>query len=174
MRKRTLRAFLLAIGASSLLAGVAAAGGMATATLDRPPEEPVANEPMTMGFTLLQHGLRATEWGSATLHVIDTGTDRRTSFPATPAGGPGHWVADVIFPAPGSYRIEITHDLVIEPRNFGETVVSVAAGPRAEETSVGAALPFTILAASALLVTSILAFVLRPTIGPRRAAYDPG
>jgi hypothetical protein len=116
----------MALCAALAFAAVAAAGGYATATLDPPPDEPVTGEPVELGFTLMQHGVTPTNWGQATLTVIDIDSGERTNYRATPSGSAGHWTVEVIFPAVGNYRFEVTHDLQIESVNLTETNLAVA------------------------------------------------
>ncbi len=57
MRRRLALAASSASILSLILAATAFAGGWANAVMDTPPDDPAGpNEPVTLGFTLLQHG----------------------------------------------------------------------------------------------------------------------
>lgn len=166
MRRRPFLALPLAITATLLLAGVAAAGGWATATLDPPPDDPTVGEPVEIGFTLMQHGVTPTSDGPAELHLINSETGGRTSFAATPSGGDGHWTARVTFPAAGTYRFEITHDLEIEPVNLDAISVTVAEAPATTPAASGSSAALAILAGAVGLLLAVALWVL----GGRRSA----
>lgn len=155
MRTRFILALPMALCAALAVAGVATAGGYATATMDPPPDEPVAGEPVQLGFTLMQHGVTPTNWGRAVFSVIDIDTSERTSYPATPSGAGGHWTVEVIFPAVGNYRFEVTHDLQIESVNLTETTLAV--GAPGTGTTAATAAPSVGLAALAGALGLILA-----------------
>jgi hypothetical protein len=178
MRLRPLRALLLAISATLAITAAAAAGGYATATLDTPPDDPTAGEPVEIGFTLLQHGVTPVTYGPTSLHVIDSATGDRTSFRATPSGPAGHWAAQVTFPSSGVYRFEISHDLEIQSINVAETMLSVSTASAVAGSAAGtstraggsSALIWAIVIGATLLVGLILSFVLRPPRSKRTVA----
>jgi len=88
---------------SMLFAGVVQAGGWAVITLDDLPRHIVAKQPLTIGFTVRQHG-RTFRDDLAPIVRFDR-ADGRDSFTVTPqrAGGPGHYVASVTFPSDGQW-----------------------------------------------------------------------
>ena len=58
MRRQLARAASSASILSLVLAATAFAGGWANAVMDTPPDGPAGtNEPVTLGFTLMQHGV---------------------------------------------------------------------------------------------------------------------
>ena len=59
MQRRLALAALSASLLTLILAATAFAGGWANAVMDTPPDDPAGpNEPVTLGFTLMQHGSR--------------------------------------------------------------------------------------------------------------------
>ena len=165
MRSRLLLSLPIALLMALAVAGVATAGGYATATMDPPPDEPVAGEPVELGFTLMQHGVTPTNWGQAVFSVVDVDSGERTNYPATPSGAAGHWTVEVIFPAGGSYRFEVTHDLQIESVNLTETILAV--GAPGSGTTAATAAPSVGLAALAGALGLMVAVGLWFAGGPR-------
>lgn len=82
----------------------AAAGGFATAGLAPPPDGIQAGDTWKAEMTILQHGRTPLEGvqPSVTIRGPETAT-----FPAKPTGKPGVYVANVVFPAAGTYRYEV-------------------------------------------------------------------
>ena len=75
-------------------------------TLDELPSNVVAGEPLSIGFTVLQHGrtpmtdIRPT----VTAQLADT---EKMVIPAEPKGNPGHYVATLTFPKEGNWEWSI-------------------------------------------------------------------
>ena len=66
MHHRAATAAVSALALTLILATSALAGGWAQAIMDSPPDDPGgANQPVTIGFTLLQHGVTPVDWGTA-------------------------------------------------------------------------------------------------------------
>ena len=175
MRSGSFLSLPIALLMALAVAGVATAGGYATATMDPPPDEPVAGEPVELGFTLMQHGVTPTNWGQAVFSVVDVDSGNRTNYPATPSGAAGHWTVEVIFPAGGNYRFEVTHDLQIESVNLTETILAVGA-PGTSSTSTASPAPSVVLAALAGAMGLIVAVGLWFAGGartPRPARLTP-
>src|SRR6266540_2279970 len=93
--------FRISIGLALLLALVfifpAFAGGWAVITLDELPSNVVAAEPLTIGFTVLQHGRTP----MADLHPTITASlpsAETMTVSAEPEGKTGHYVATLTFP----------------------------------------------------------------------------
>ena len=84
----------------------AAAGGWATVQLSSLPAGTDAGGTWTPELTVLQHGRTPLEGISPAVRIYDgKGTSRE--FPAQPTGTPGHYRAEVTFPASGEWRWEI-------------------------------------------------------------------
>ena len=77
--------------------GAALAGGWATAGLAPPPESVGPGDTWNAQITVLQHGQTPLD-GVVPTVTIRSGSDTRT-FTAEPAGQPGKYVAQVVFPS---------------------------------------------------------------------------
>jgi len=105
MRRTFLIAVLLALAAPA----TAAAGGWTTVGLEAMPGADVrAGGTWTAELTILQHGRTPLD-GQTPVLTITSGTRMKT-FHAFPAGRPGAYRADVVFPQAGSWRLSIDHD----------------------------------------------------------------
>jgi hypothetical protein len=116
-----------------VLAATALAGGWANAVMDTPPDDPAGpNQPVTLGFTLMQHGVTPVDWGSAQVVLTNDETKAEIVATAHPQGRTGHWVAEVVLPTEGSWTYRVRHDLEITlMRAAPITVGSAAAGSTA-------------------------------------------
>jgi hypothetical protein len=130
----------LALAASSasiltlILAATAFAGGWANAVMDTPPDDPAGpNEPVTLGFTLMQHGVTPVDWGTAQIVLTNDQTGQEIVANATPSGRIGHWTAEVTLPGAGSWSYQVRHDLEITL--MGAQPISVGG---AQATTTGA------------------------------------
>ncbi|HEY0734301.1 MAG TPA: hypothetical protein VGD69_05305 [Herpetosiphonaceae bacterium] len=90
------------------------AGGWAVVTLDALPSEIQAGQAISLGFMVRQHGVTpvdTTKWGGDEMLPIlmakNTATGETLERNAHKDGPVGHYVVDVIFPASGSWDIEI-------------------------------------------------------------------
>jgi len=97
-----------------ILAATAFAGGWANAVMDTPPDDPAGtNEPVTLGFSLMQHGVTPVDWGTAQIVLTNDETGQEIVANATPQGAIGHWTAEVKLPADGTWSYQVRHDLEI-------------------------------------------------------------
>lgn len=128
MRSRAAAA-LSAIALTLLLASTALAGGWANAAMDTPSDDPGGpNQPITVGFTLLQHGVTPVDWGPTQIVLTNATTGESVTFDARPQGPAGHWVAEISVPADGTWSYQVRHDLEIAMTGFEPiTVGGVAA-----------------------------------------------
>jgi hypothetical protein len=55
--------------------------------------------------------------------VIRNGTGKVLSYPATAQGAPGHYVANVYFPAAGTYTWQVTQGTYFPPYDLGSIAV---------------------------------------------------
>jgi hypothetical protein len=94
----------LTLAALALPAG-ATAGGWATAGLGPPPDGMGPGDTWNAQITILQHGLTPLNGVSPTV-TIRKGSTAKT-FKATPAGEPGKYVAQVVFPSGGRWTYEV-------------------------------------------------------------------
>ncbi len=98
---RLIRGLLTAI-ALLMIPAPASAGGWAVTSIDEIPAV-VAGVPVTVGFTILQHGVTPVHVDEVALAVV--GADgRRQLFPARRDGPTGHYAVEMTLPAAGTYR----------------------------------------------------------------------
>ena len=127
------------VGLVSLLALVAAtpasAGGWANVTLDRLPTDLRAGQTVTIGFMVRQHGVTPTNAVQPYLAArhLDTGDTAR--FSARQEGPVGHFVADVAFPAAGTWAWEAIPAPFPTPTKLG--TLTVLPAPAAPSRSAG-------------------------------------
>jgi hypothetical protein len=94
-----MRKLLAALAVSLLLPSAAAAGGFATVGLDPPPD---GSRVWPVELTILQHGRTPLD-GLDPKVIVERESVRRV-FAAEPAGEPGLYRAEVVFPAPGTWH----------------------------------------------------------------------
>lgn len=108
------RILIAAIAAGALYqAGVASAGCMATVGLAAPPQDIAPGTTWSAEITVLQHGVRPlpnAKTAQPTLTIVNTENGRQQTFVARPTNDPAVYVADVVFPAAGSWRYEVFDD----------------------------------------------------------------
>ena len=118
--------FAISIGLALLLALVFAfpafGGGWAVITLDELPAGVVAGEPLTIGFTVLQHG-RTPMSGLDPTITANLYKEQEFVVQAEPDGEPGHYTAALTFPKEGEWRWSIQAFTMDQPM----PVLSVAA-----------------------------------------------
>jgi hypothetical protein len=174
MRHRAATAALSAIALTLIMATSALAGGWANAIMDTPPDDPGGpGQPITIGFTLLQHGVTPVDWGKAQVVLTNEATGRSVTFDAQPQGAVGHWVAEISLPADGTWSYEVRHDLEIEMMGFDPITVGPAAAQAAglpASTSVGVQ-PALLLAAGFLSLLA-LAGVMAGIVAFRHGRLD--
>ena len=174
MRNRAATATLSALALTLLLATGALAGGWANAVMDTPPDDPGGpNQPITIGFTLLQHGVTPVDWGTAQVVLTNAETGESVTVEAQPEGAVGHWVAEISVPAEGTWSYEVRHDLEIAMSGFEPIVVGeAAAAPAAAAAGTSAALPPALLLAVGFLSLLALAGVTAGVLAVRHARMD--
>jgi hypothetical protein len=100
------RIALLAAVAFAALTGSAHAGGWATVELSEMPSGLVSGEPWRVELIVKQHGV--TPMADVRPSVrIDNGDGTVRTFPARPTGEVGHYVAEVTFPAGGTWKTRL-------------------------------------------------------------------
>src|SRR4029453_484253 len=78
-------------------------GGWAVAPLDPMATSPVEGQPLSVGFTILQHGVTPYTTANAYITVTDA-SGRTEQFPAKPDGVPGHHIAQGPLAGSGVHR----------------------------------------------------------------------
>jgi hypothetical protein len=169
MPRRLALAASLASILSLVLAATAFAGGWANAVMDSPPDDPGApNQPVTLGFTLLQHGVTPVDWGSTQLVLTNADTGEEIIATATPDGATGHWTAEVTLPSAGSWTYQVRHDLEISVMRAEPITVGGAQAAGGSATSVSPAL----LAAGGFLAVLGMAVLVSVLLVVRSARPD--
>jgi hypothetical protein len=150
--------------AGLLLPAAAAAGGFATVQLSSLPAGTDAGGTWTPTMTILRHGVTPLDGLQPSVRITDgAGTTR--SFAARPAGTPGVYVADVRFPAAGTWSYEIWDGF---SQTHTYSPVTIGSGGDASFPAVpvaGAALGAVALAGAALAVLRRRRPRTRPALG---------
>jgi hypothetical protein len=108
------RILIAAIAAGALYqAGVASAGCMATVGLAPPPQGIAPGTTWSAEITVLQHGVQPlpnAKTAQPTLTIVNTENGAKRTFVAQRTKDSAVYVADVVFPAAGSWRYEVFDD----------------------------------------------------------------
>lgn len=150
MLSRSRISLLLAIFLSLLIPYPALAGGWAVITLDELPSQAVAGEPLTVGFTVRQHGRTLMSGLSPTIIAIQEGEEKLT-FPAEAEGGPGHYTATMTLPKEGEWKWAIEAFSMYQPM----PAIKVAAAGTTVANSPAPALPAASLLNSSIVPVSL-------------------
>lgn len=142
----------LALLLSVVLAIPVFAGGWAVITLDEIPTGVVAGEPLTIGFTVLQHGKTPMEGLDPTITATSSNSESFMVH-AKPEGETGHYAATLTFPAEGNWTWSI-RAFSMEQVMPELSVAAPIAAPVSQQP-VAAAAPI-----SAVLIVRILALVI--------------
>lgn len=163
-------------------AGAASAGCMATVGLAPPPAGIAAGTTWAAKLTVLQHGRNALPNAATArpeLTIVNAGTDERRTFVARPTADPEVFVAQVVFPAAGSWRYEVFDDFTSDgtqsvPCAQTHTFAAVTVGGPvggASPPSTGFPVAPAVGGALAVLAALALSMVL---LRRRRAEVAPG
>jgi hypothetical protein len=151
--------FRIALGLALLLSLIFAipvfAGGWAVITLDELPTDVVAGEPLTIGFTVLQHGKTPMDGLNPTI-TANLYKDEFFTVNAEPDGKPGHYTATLTFPKEGDWRWSIqafSMDQLMPMLSVAAPVAGNASQPVVKSEPATASI-------SPLLIVRVLAFVL--------------
>ncbi|HEX5166143.1 MAG TPA: hypothetical protein VFV93_12155 [Thermomicrobiales bacterium] len=113
--RRLITSLVLALVAILAMASTAVAGGWATVEMDKPVTQIEVNEPMTLDFTLLQHGVTPTDWTTTYVEARNNETGETLRFDAIAGSEVGRWTVDVTFPSAGTWHWAIkTEELAVE------------------------------------------------------------
>ncbi|HET9540770.1 MAG TPA: hypothetical protein VFQ46_09245 [Candidatus Limnocylindria bacterium] len=173
MRRRLALAASSASILSLILAATAFAGGWANAVMDTPPDDPAGtNQPVTLGFTLLQHGETPVDWGVAQIVLTNDETGQQIVANATPSGPIGHWAAEVTLPAEGSWSYQVAHP-DLEITIMGGQPISVG-GPQEATTGGTAAIGMSpaLLAGGGFLALLGMVVLAGAVVVVRRSRQD--
>lgn len=146
-------ALAVALLISLILAVPVFAGGWAVITLDELPTKVVAGEPLTIGFTVLQHGKTPMDGLSPTI-TANLNKEQEFIVNAEPDGQPGHYTATLNFPKEGEWRWFInafSMSQLMPMLTVSAPVAEVASQPVAKVESAPAAIaPLPIVRMAAL------------------------
>ena len=140
MRRRSALLPLLLLSGSLVLATAVFAGGMAIVTVTDVPPEPTPGEETTIGLMVMQHGETAVSWPRITVIATEVGSGTVVESPAEAKGAPGAYVASIVLPAAGDWRLTFdSPDLYMEGSAVLHVPEPVAAAPAVSTASVTAA-----------------------------------
>jgi hypothetical protein len=125
MLRRTLAASAAAIVALTLSASLALAGGWADIKADATTttEPPVAGQPTSFGFVVLQHGVTPAGWVTPTVIFRDSVSGTEVQADVAAEGADGHFVATVTLPSAGVWTWSVTlAELITEAQPSAVTV----------------------------------------------------
>lgn len=137
MITRISRSLAIVLLLSLLLVVPVYAGGWAVITLDELPSNVVAGEPLTIGFTVLQHG-RTPMTGLDPTVTANLDKDAQFVVNAEPEGEPGHYTATLNFPKEGEWGWSIqafTMDLTMPMLSVAPALGAAADAPIAQAES---------------------------------------
>jgi hypothetical protein len=136
--------FQISLGAALLFALVITipvfAGGWAVITLDELPTDVAAAEPLTIGFTVRQHGITLMDGLYPTVTATLPKGDRFV-VDAEPDGTPGHYTATLTFPQEGNWEWSIQAFSMDQPMpalHVAAPAVVSANGPTSKSDPAGA------------------------------------
>ncbi len=157
-----MRRLLLLVPLAVLLVAApsAHAGGFATVGLSSGPEGVDAGQPWNVDLTVLAHGRTPVDGITPIVRIRSGATER--SFPAEPAGEPGVYRAQVVFPSAGTWRYEVQDGYVDAVHSFPPVEIAGDGGSTAAsapDDGGGIAAGWLIGAAGAL-VLALAAFAL--------------
>lgn len=156
LTKAVLVVALLALAAILALAVPAYAGGWAVVTLDALPENVAAGTPAQIGMVARQHGASAWEVEAIAIQAEHVETGERVKFTALPDGPPGHYQAELLFPAAGRWQWSVSSGLFPAAQPMPDLEVG-AAPAAAPGTTVSAAAGMVRPPAAALAVSALAA-----------------
>ncbi|MDQ2692443.1 MAG: cytochrome c [Chloroflexota bacterium] len=141
----------IALGLTFLMALVFAvpafAGGWAVISLDELPANVVAGEPLTIGFTVLQHGHSPMDGLAPTVTAFHK--DTRFIAEAEPGSKPGHYTATLTFPREGEWMWSIQAFSMDQPMPrlhvAAPGAVATASQPLQDEAVMATVPPLVIL-----------------------------
>ena len=134
-----------------------AAGGWAVTSLD-PFGQPVAGRPVTIGFTILQHGVTPVQVEGAGIRVVQNGTTGEF-FPAVHDGDGrvGHYTARLVFPREGTFTWLVEQGF-FGPQDLGQ--ITIAASSATPATGTASRWPSPLRYCLPLVAALCIAFIV--------------
>ena len=147
------------------LAVPALAGGWAVVTLDSLPGPLTRGEPVTVGFTIRQHGQTPWIYDGVGVEATHVESGQKFAASAKAEGAPGHYVAELDLPRAGAWRWGVVSGLYPEIQPMPDlTVVDGGAAAAAEMTAsastAASPLPSALSIAAGLAILAAVAWAL--------------
>jgi cytochrome c2 len=164
--------FGLALLFALLFAFPALGGGWAVITLDELPTAITAGEPLTVGFTVLQHGITPMTNIDPTVKA-NLSPNEKFVVQAEPEGDAGHYTATLTFPKEGEWNWSIQAFTMDQPM----PVLHVAAPARVSQPvtdSKPATVPWLLIVRGLLFGTALVGLVIALRRKSRLAAVITG
>ena len=159
----------IALVGGSISQQPAAAGGWAVTTLDAYPT-PVAGTDVSVGFTILQHGITPAQLEPSDKVGLELTAASGTTayFPAVQTGAAGHYVATVTFSEAGAHMWTVYQGW-FGPQELGPlTVESNTASASSDSGSTSYSAPAWLRHGLPLMALILGAYALVDVIGSRR------
>ena len=137
MARRIVLAAVCAMAMLVALASSAVAGGWATVEIEKPVTRTEVDEPVTIEFTLLQHGVTPVDWTTTYLTATNADTGETMRVDATNGKEVGQWSVVVAFPSAGNWDWAIrTEELEVQGVFAELEVVSDSAAAASNSGSI--------------------------------------
>ncbi|RPJ52190.1 MAG: hypothetical protein EHM21_00810 [Chloroflexi bacterium] len=127
LRLLHLLAFAVMIAVALATPALVRAGGWVVITLDQLPADVIAGQPYSAGFMARQHGNTPFQVAEMRIEAKHSATGQTVSFLAKPDQTPGHYTAELLFPAPGQWEWGIQSGLHPPVQPMPSVVVGDAA-----------------------------------------------
>jgi hypothetical protein len=162
MRGRAAMVLTTAVLGALALPAAAGAGGFATVGLSSLPDGTAPGTPWRLTLTILQHGRTPLPGLQPTVLLTSADGATARTVAARPAGKPGVYTADVVFPTRGVWRYAI-NDGFSQVHRFAPVRIGAAASAttKGDGADVG-------LALAAAAVAGVLAALLAAALMRRR------
>lgn len=122
------------------------AGGWVVITLDHAPENLTAGEPYRVSFMARQHGRTPWRVEEILIEARQPKSGEAVTFTALPEGEPGHYQAELVFPAAGQWEWSIQSGMFPDRQPMPALAVSTAESPAGSLPSGSASNATTLLA----------------------------
>lgn len=166
--RRRLGSSIVTMLAVLVFAGGAQAGGWARVTVTGLPADPAAGEVTAIELDVLQHGQTPVSWPTLTVVATD-GSGAVVRAGATPHGPVGSYVATIVFPAAGAWRLSFeSTDLIMEGTAAVDVMPAIASA-----SAVGRPSPVE-LPAVGLVAALAIAAGLAAAVALRERRRAPG
>lgn len=167
-------AFVFTLLLSLVFAIPAFAGGWAVITLDELPAGVAAGEPLTVGFTVRQHGRTPMSGLEPTITAMSSPEDRFIVY-AQPDGKPGHYTAALTFPKEGDWEWSIQAFTMDQPMPVLRVAAPGAAiQPVIKTDSSPAAVPWLMIVRASVFGAALAGLVIAIRRRSRAAAALAG